>query len=278
MNTSDKTQMWGEQYHRRSSDLQAVHAEISRTIAEKLRLRLTGAQERQLTKRATENPEAYQLYLTGLFHARKGNLEGHKKALDYLDQAVTLDPNFALAYAAMPSVYSNLASTSGLDPEEALAKGKAAAQKALELDGTLAEAHNGMAVIKRQEWDWPGAESEFKRAIELNPNLAAARGNYALFLAVMGRTAEALAENKRAQELDPLRISFKGNEGGILMSARLYDEAMQVFRNVIRMQPDYAHAHVGLGYTYAAKGMYAEAIEELQTAISLYGEVTNGSV
>jgi TolB-like protein/DNA-binding winged helix-turn-helix (wHTH) protein/Flp pilus assembly protein TadD len=278
MNASDKTQMWGEQYHRRASDVQAVQAEISRAIAEKLRLRLTGVQERQLTKRATDNPQAYQLYLAGLFHARKMNMEGSKKALNYLDQAVALDPNFALAFASMPAVYSNLADLSGLDPGEAIARGSAAARRALELDGTLAEAHSGLAVIKRQEWDWPGAESEFRRAIELNPNFAAAHSNYSLFLAVMGRTAEALAENRRAQELDPLRISFKGIEGGILFGARLYDEAAQVFQNVIRMQPDYALAHNGLGHTYVAKGMYAEAINELQTANSLYGGVPNGLV
>jgi TolB-like protein/DNA-binding winged helix-turn-helix (wHTH) protein/Flp pilus assembly protein TadD len=278
MNTSDKTQMWGEQYHRRASDLQAVQAEISRAIAEKLRLRLTGTQAQQLAKRATENAPAYQLYLAGMFQMRKGNLEGYKRALDYFEQAVTLDPHFALAYASMPAVYSNLATTSGLDPREALARGKAAARKALELDATLAEAHNGLAVINRQEWDWPSAESEFKRAIELNPNLAAAHGNYSIYLAVMGRTAEALAENRRAQELDPFKISYKGIEGGILLGARMYDESLQVFQNVIRMQPDYPLAHTGLGHTYVAKGMYAEAINEFRTANSLYGEVTNGLV
>jgi TolB-like protein/DNA-binding winged helix-turn-helix (wHTH) protein/Flp pilus assembly protein TadD len=278
VNAGDKTQMWGEQYQRRAADLQAVQTEISRAIAEKLRLRLTGAQERQLTRRATDNPQAYQLYLAGLFHARKGNMEGVRKALDYLNQAVVLDPNFALAFASMPAVYSNLADMSGLEPGEAIARGRAAAQRALELDGTLAEAHNGLAVIKRQEWDWPGAESEFKRAIELNPNFAAAHGNYALFLAVTGRTAEALAENKRAQELDPLRISFKAVEGGILFSARMYDEALQAFRNVIRMQPDYAFAHSGLGQTYLAKGMYAEAVNEFKTVSSLYGGAPGGLI
>ncbi|HLM58780.1 MAG TPA: tetratricopeptide repeat protein [Pyrinomonadaceae bacterium] len=276
VNTGDRTQMWGEQYHRRASDLQAVQAEISRAVAEKLRLRLTGVQERQLNRRATENAQAYQLYLTGMFHMRKGNLDGYRRALDFFDQAVTLDPGFALAFASMPAAYSNLASTSALDPAVALAKGKAAAQRALELDGTLAEAHNGLAVIRRQEWDWEGAEESFRRAIELNPNLAAAHGNYALYLAITGRTAEALSENRRAQELDPFKINFKGTEGGILLSARMYDEALQVFQNVVRMQPDYALAHVGLGHTYAAKGRYAEAVNEFRTARSLYGEVTNG--
>jgi TolB-like protein/Flp pilus assembly protein TadD len=278
VNTGDGTQMWGEQYHRRASDLQAVQAEISRAIAENLRLRLTGVQERRLSKRSTENARAYQLYLTGMFHMRRGNLDGYRNALDYLQQAVTLDPNFALAFAGMPTVYSNLAATGALHPAEALARSKAAAQKALELDGTLAEAHNGLAVIRRQEWDWQGAESSIKRAIELNPNLAAAHHNYAIYLAITGRTAEALEENRRAQELDPFKLSFKGTEAYFLLSARMYDEAQQVFQNVIRMQPDYALAHAGLGHAYAAKGVYAEAVSEFRAAGSLYGGVACGQI
>jgi serine/threonine-protein kinase len=271
MNAQDKTQMWGEQYNRRAADLQAVQAEIARTISEKLRLRLTGAQEQQITKQATQNPEAYQLYLTGRFYARKGNIENTRKALDYYTQAVALDPKFALPYASMAVSYSNL-TASGADPAEMLAKGRAAAQKALELDDSLAEAHAALAIIKRDEWDWSGAENEFKRAIELNPNLAAAHGNYALSLSLMGRAAEALAEIKRAQELDPLRIAIKSGEASILYYARRYDEAIQVNQNVIKMQPDYANAHIYLGFAYAAKGQYAEAIAAYQKDISISGE------
>src|SRR2546423_4082411 len=162
VNALDKTQMWGEQYNRRAADLQAVQAEIARTISEKLRLRLTGAQEQQLTKRATANPQAYQLYLTGLFYQRKGNnIENAKKALDYYNQAVALDPNFALAFASMTQNYLNLARTGAVDPKEALAKGEEAARKALELDEMLADAHNGLALIKHFTWDWSGAESEY---------------------------------------------------------------------------------------------------------------------
>jgi serine/threonine-protein kinase len=271
INAQDKTQMWGEQYNRRAMDLQAMQAEIARTVSEKLRLRLTGAQGQQLAKQTTQNPQAYQLYLNGLFYQRKGNFENSKKALDYYTQAVALDPKFALAYAGMPSAYVNL-TASGADPTELLAKGRAAAQKALELDDSLAEAHAALATIKQYEWDWSGAENEFKRAIELNPNLAAAHGSYAGYLSRMGRTAEALAENKRTQELDPLRIGFKSTEGIILYFARRYDEAIQVFQNVIKLQPDYAVARAHLGYTYAAKGQYAEATTEYQKLISLEGE------
>lgn len=277
-NTTDGTQMWGRQYNQRVSELQTVQTEISREIAEKLRLRLTGAQERKLARQATPNQQAYQLYLAGLLQSRRGNLESDKKALEYFNQAVVLDPEFALAFASMTAVYSNLADAGALDPKEAIEKGKTAAQKALELDGTLAEAHNVMGVIKRQEWDWSGAESEFKRAIEINPNLSAARGNYAFLLAVMGRTGEALKENRQAQELDPLRLSFKGTEAVILFVAGLHDEALRVCQNMIRMQPEYPTAHHILGGIYAAKGMYPEALNEVHTTIKLTGGAPNGLI
>jgi serine/threonine-protein kinase len=273
-NALDKTQIWGEQYNRRAEDLQAVQAEIAHTISEKLRLRLTGAQEQRLTKQATTNPQAYQLYLNGVFYFRKGNIENFQKALDYYNQAVTLDPKFALAYADMPAVYANL-TASGADPKELLAKAKRAAQKALELDETLAEAHSGLATIERDEWDWPGAEKEFRRAIELNPNLAAAHSGYAIYLSQAGRASEALAEIKRAEELDPLRVGFRTNEALDLYFARRYDEAIQVLQDVIKTQPDFSNAHAFLGYTYAAKGQYAEAIKEYRQDISLDGETTS---
>jgi tetratricopeptide (TPR) repeat protein len=274
VDTRDKTQMWGEQYNRRAADLQAVQAEIAHNVSEKLRLRLTGVQEQQLAKQATQNPQAYQLYLNGSFYARKGNFDNYKKALDYYTQAVALDPKFALAYVGMTVAYTNL-TESGADPKELLAKGRAAVQKALELDDSLAGAHAALAIIKENEWDWSGAESEHKRTIELNPNLAGEHGNYALYLSLMGRTAEALAENKRAQELDPLRISLKSGNAIILYFGQQYDEAIQVFQNVIKLQPDYAAAHLILGDTYAAKGQYAEAIAEYQKYISLNGETTS---
>ena len=278
VNALDRTEMWGEEYDRKAADLQTIQSEISREVAEKLRGRLTRTQEQQLVKRATQNPEAYQLYLNGLFYYRKGGNENQQKALGYLNQAVALDPSFALAYASMPALYVNLAGSSALDPKEAVTKGKAAAEKALELDEVLAEAHNGLAHIKRDEWDWSGAESEFKRAIELNPSLAAAHGSYAQYLVRRGRMTEALAENTRAEELDPLAINFKANEASILYFARRYDEAIQRLQNIIQMQPDYAVAHAYLGSTYASKKSYAEAIDEYQKFISLDGETTSALI
>ena len=275
VNARNKTQMWGEQYNRKAADLQAVQGEIARTISEKLRVRLTGAQEQQLTKPATQNPEAYQLYLNGQFYGRKGRTEDERKALDYYNQAIALDPNFALAYVGVAQVYEDFAGTSLSDPKDALAKAKEAVHKALELDDTLAQAHAMLGLIKADEWDWEGAESEFKRALELNPNLARAHGTYGSYLTVMGRPLEALAQIKLAQELDPLNMQAKVGEGAALYNAHRFDEAIRQLQHVIELQPDFSFAHYFLGVSYAMKGMYPEAIAEYQKFSSLEGETTS---
>jgi TolB-like protein/DNA-binding winged helix-turn-helix (wHTH) protein/Flp pilus assembly protein TadD len=277
VNARDKTQMWGGQYNRKAADLQGVQEEIARTISEKLRLRLTGAQEQQLTKRATQNPQAYQLYLNGFFYLRKGaKFEDARKALDYFNQAVALDPDFALAWVGVARTYRFFAGNSLLDPKEALIKAKAAVRRALELDQTLAAAHWVMAGIKQNEWDWAGAEGEYKRAIELNPNLADAHFRYAEYLSMIGRHTEALAEIKRAEELDPLRDSVRAREADTLFLARRYDEAIEILQNAIKLTPESIGAHFTLGYTYAAKGMSERAINEFQKVISIQGETTTG--
>ena len=271
----DKTQLWGEQYSRKSTDLQSVQQEITRAISAKLRLRLTGAEEQQLSKRATTNPQAYQLYLNGVFHRRKGGFENGRKAIDYFNQAVATDPQFALAFTGVADAYRYLAVNSVLDPKEAYPKARAAAQKALELDESLAETHVALGMIKHDEWDWAGAEREFRRAIELNTNLAEAHFRYAQYLAKMERQTDGLAEIKRAQELDPLRIPLRGQEAANLYFARRYDEALQQLQNLLKMDPDQSVSRAYLGYTYAAKGMYPQAIEEYQKVISLEGETTS---
>jgi TolB-like protein/tetratricopeptide (TPR) repeat protein len=278
VNARNNTQMWGEQYSRKAVDLQTVQGEIARTISEKLRIRLTGTQEQQVTKRATENPEAYQLYLTGEFYGRRGRIEDKRQALDYYNRAVGLDPNFALAYVGVAGEYENLAAGSLSDSKDALAKAKAAVNKALELDEMLAQAHTILGLIKFDEWDWTGAEIEFKRALELNPNLARAHSSYGLYLTVMGRPTEALAENKRAQELDPLNIYVKLGEGLALLNAGRFDEAIRQLQHVIELQPDFSLAHYVLGASYALKGMYSEAIAEYQKFSSIEGEKTENEI
>jgi TolB-like protein/Flp pilus assembly protein TadD len=278
VNARNKTQMWGEQYNRKAADLQAVQGEIARTISEKLRVRLTGAQEQQLTKPATQNPDAYQLFLNGEFFRRKGRIEDERKALDYYNRAIALDPNFARAYVRLAEEYLLSANGSLSDPKDALARATEALRKALELDDTLAQAHAGLGRIKVFEWDWEGAEIEFKRALELNSNVERVHSQYSYYLSVMGRHSEALAEIKRAEELDPLNMYAKSDEGLALHSAYRFDEAIRQLQHVIELQPDFGFAHYVLGASYAMKGMYPEAIAEYQKFSSLDGETTENQI
>lgn len=258
----DRTQVWGAHYTRGTADIQAVQAEITRTISEKLRLRSSGAPEQQLAKRATENSQAYQFYSNGLFYLRKGGAKDVRKALDYFNQAVALDPNFAPGWAGVARANRYFSGNSLLDPKEPLARAKAAARKALELDETLSEAHVELGGIKLDEWDWVGAEREYRRAIELNPSLVEAHTRYSTYLSVMGQHAEAIVEIKRAQELDPLEVGLRFRESEALMLARRYDEAIHLHQSV--SQPNTAHLY--LGFLYEAKGMYGQAIKEYRRA------------
>jgi len=267
--------MWGGQYTRKVADVQAVQEEIARAISEKLRVRLTGAQQQQLAKRATENPEAYQLYLSGQFYSRKGGVENWRRALDYFNQAVELDPNFALAHVALAGRLNVLALNSALNPKEALPKAKAALIRALELDDMLAAAHAELALIKQDEWDWDGAEREFKRAMNLNPNSALVYERYSFYLSIMGRHTEALAEIKQAVELEPQGMSPRINEAWILSQARRFEEAIAKLQELVRLEPEHGHAHFHLALAYASKGLYAAAVPEYQKRISIDGETTN---
>jgi TolB-like protein/DNA-binding winged helix-turn-helix (wHTH) protein/Flp pilus assembly protein TadD len=269
-------QIWGDQYSRPAADIQAVQEEIARTISEKLRLHLSGEQEQRLANRSTEDTQAYQFYLNGLFHFRRGGVENMRKALDYFNQAVALDPDFALAWAGVASVHLNFANDSLLDPKEANAKAKAATQTALRLDETLPEAHVILATLKQNEWDWARAELEFKRAIELNPSLVEARLRYADYLSLVGRHEESLAETKRAQELDPLRPGLRRREAWSLHHAGRYDEAMELMQHTIKAEPPSAGVHRTLGFMYEGNGRFKEAVAEHQKANSMMGETTGG--
>jgi len=275
VDASNNKQLWGEQYNRKGADALAVQQEIAQTVSEELRLKLTEAQEHQITKQFTNNPQAYRIYLNGVFLRRKGGTENVKKSLEYQNQALALDPNFALAYTEVARGYNNLVLNGVLDPKEGKPKARAAIEKALELDETLAEVHLALARIKRDELDWMGAERDYKRAIELNLNLADAYQAYSVYLVQVGRTDEALTEIERAQELDPLRIALKTTEGNILYFARRYDEAIQKLQDAVEKEPDNTISHYYLGYAYIAKGQYAEAISSFQLAIKINGETTS---
>ena len=278
MDARDKTQVWGEQYNRKATDLLAVQSDIAREIASTLRLKLTNAEQQQLAKRETVNPQAYELLLKARFYNVKGGTDNQKKAIEFYQQAIAVDPKYAIAYAELSGSYWGLVLDSILDPKEGMPKAEETAQTALTLDESLAEAHLALAGIKRTVWDWAAAEREYQRAVQLNPNLAGAHHWYATFLSLMGRHDQAIAEIRRARELDPLSLSVNLGVGVRLSFARQYDQAIEALKKTLELDQNYAPAHIHLGYNYALKGMYQEAIAEYQKFIKLSGDDTSVQV
>lgn len=269
----DNSHLWGEQYDGKLSDLLAVQKEIAKEISEKLRVRLTGEEQKRVTKSYTDNAQAYQLYLKGRYYWSKRTEEGLKKAIEYFNQAIEKDPNYALAYAGAADCYGQLGNFYVLSPEDAFLKANAAALKALEIDDTLAEAHTSRAFASTfYQWDWSAAEREYKRAIELDPNYATAHYFYSIYLAATERFNEAISEAKRAQELDPVSPVMTSNVGWIFHFARKYDLATGQFRDAIELDPTYFRAHRLLGLSYLQKKSYEEAIAAFQKSRTLSGD------
>jgi tetratricopeptide (TPR) repeat protein len=251
-------------------DIFAIEEEISQEITENLRLKLTGAQKKQLAQRYTENTEAYQLYLKGRYHWNKRTQEGITKGVEFFDKAIALDPNYALAYAGLADSYNLLASYSTMSPRTAFLRAKATAMRALKLDPNLAETNASLAHIRFwYEWDWKGAERDFKKALELNPSYGTAHLWYALYLIAMERVDEAIAEVKLAQELDPLSLVINLNVSRVLYFAREYDQAAEQCLKTLEMYPNFFLGHRRLGQIYERKQMYAEALAQFEKAIAL---------
>jgi TolB-like protein/Tfp pilus assembly protein PilF len=264
--------IWSEQYSRRQTDLVSLQSEIAHDVSNKLRQKLTGADEQQVTKTYTENTEAYQLYLRGRYHWNKRTPQGLQKSIEYFNQAVAVDPAYALAYAGLADSYALLPFYADTESAEAFPKAKAAATKALEIDDLLAEAHTTLAHVRMwYEWDWSGAERGFKRAIELNSNYPTAHHWYSLHLSFLERPQEALTEIRRAYELDPFSLSINLDMGVVYFNARQYDEAIKQFYKTLEMNPDFFHAHLFLADTYEQRGMYEEAAAAFEKVITLSG-------
>jgi eukaryotic-like serine/threonine-protein kinase len=265
-------QIWGEQYNRKLSNLVTVQQEIAGDIYGRLRPRLAGEEKKLLAKRPTENAEAYQLYLQGLFYWNKWTQADFKKAADYFSQAVQKDPSYALSYAGLADTYSLLGDAGYLPPSEAWPKAKTAAMQALDIDDSLAEAHTSLGLVKEHfEWDWAGAEKEFKRAIELNPNLATAHHWYGDYLTNMGRFDEGIGETKKAQELDPLSLIINTTMGWQFYVAGRNDNAVEQLRKVLDIDPKFSPARRILEEVYAHMGKHKEAVAEREKALSLSG-------
>jgi tetratricopeptide (TPR) repeat protein len=256
------------------SDLLSTQREIAREIVDKLKLKVSG-DEKGLTKHYTESNEAYQLYLKGRFYWTKRTEEGMKKSLDYFQQAIEKDPTFALAYSGLAEAYCLLGTqdaAGAMAPDDAMPKAMAAARKALEIDGSLAEPYVSLAHVKYYyDRDWPGAERDYKRAIELNPNYPIAHSWYAVFLMSDGRFEEALAEIGWAQELDPLSIPNNMLLGWILGTAGRLDQSVEQLRKTLEMDPNFILGHHRLGMFYEQQGKYDDAIAEFKQVIILSG-------
>jgi tetratricopeptide (TPR) repeat protein len=249
-----------------------VEDSISQKVANALTINLSGDEQRQLLRPFTVNNEAYQLYMKGRFFWNKRTVDGVKKSLDYFQQAIAADPNYAIAYAGLADSYT-LAGSYGyiiLPPREAMPKAEAAAAKALAIDNSLAEAHASLGYIKfTYDWDWAGAEQEFKRAIALNPGYDNAHHWYSHELMALGRTDEAMAEARRALELSPSDTVMNEHMGWTYLMARDYDRAIQSARKAIEMDPNFLLAHRVLGLAYEYRGRHDEATAEFTRGVEL---------
>ena len=272
VNTSDNSRIWGHQYKKKAAEAFDFQQEISNSIAENLRLKLTGQDIQRIAKRSTTSPEAYQAYVRGRFFWNKRTEEGLKTAIEYFKQAAEKDPNYALAYAGLADSYSTLPQYSSFPPKEAFEKARAAVARALELDDRIAEAHTALAdILTYEDWDWEGAEKEFKRAIELNPNYATAHHWYAFILMFMGRFEKSIEQIGQAQELDPLSLIINANMGLMRYYARRYDDAIGYYRRALEMDPNFGEIHWYLGMAYGQKGLFEETVQEMQKAATLSG-------
>jgi TolB-like protein/Tfp pilus assembly protein PilF len=262
-------QIWGKQYTRKASDLLAMQSEMTQEITRELRLRLTDAEQQQLTQVRAVNPQAFDLYLKGRALWVKGGDENTKKAIEYYQQAIAVDPGYALVYAQMANSYSALITNDVLPQKEFGPKAEAAALKAVELDDNLAEAHLAVAGIQIDAWDWAAAEREIKRALELNPNLVAAHRLYSQYYANHRRLEESVAELERARDLDPLSMSASEARLISLAMYRQNAEALDLAKKILELNKSHPGSYERVGTLSVRVGQYREAIAAYQEAIKL---------
>ncbi len=265
--------VWSQRYNRRLANLVELQSGIARDVAQKLRPALSTNEEEPFTKTGTSNSEAQQLYLKGRFHWNKRNAKELQKAASYFHSAIELDPEFALAYAGLADAYAVMPLYGSFRPTEYKPKAKVAALRALELNPNLAEAHNSLGyILNSYDFNWEGAEREYKTAIELNPNYATARQWYAEHLALRGRDDEALEQIAKALEIDPLSLVINRMRGNVLGFAGRHDEAIEQHRRTIELYPENSLVRINLGEAFAAKGMYKEAVEQFLVGLKMNGK------
>ena len=269
---NDGTLVWTEQFDEKFSDIFDVQNSISQRVTNTLALKLTGEQQKQITKRYTENPEAYELYALGQFHYGKRTRDGLAKSIEYFGDAIAKDPNYALAHAGLASAYSTMGWQDYLPPHEAYSKAKEAIGKALALDDSMGHAHAVLGNIKRgYDWDLPGAEAAYRRAIELDPNNPSAYHWYGITVAFAGRHDESIPQLRRARELDPLSLIINKSLGDVHYFARRYDDAIEQYKRVIELDPNSPLGYRETGTCYYHKGDYEKAMESWAKAASVSG-------
>jgi TolB-like protein/Tfp pilus assembly protein PilF len=266
--------IWSQQYNRKQTELVTLQSEIARDVSTKLKSKLSGADVAKVEKNYTANTEAYQLYLKGKFSWNKRTGAALKEAVDFYQQAIEKDPNYALAYSGLAETYVLFSSYDVAPGTDSMPQAKAAALRALAIDDSLAEAHTALGFyFSNYEWDRDASEKEYRRAIELNPNYATAHHWFGADLSNLKRFDDSIGELRRAEELDPLSPIIGTNLADMLIFARRYDEAFEQYKRVTVRNPNFEYAHLALSRAYGAKGMYPEAIAEARSAL----ELNNGS-
>jgi Tfp pilus assembly protein PilF len=264
--------LWADNFDRELRDIMALYSDLARAIAQEIEIAVTPEEETRLASPGPINPEAYEAYLRGSFHLRRMSPQDAETALSYYRLSLEKDPNYAAAHAGVGSVWVQRGSWFGVPPSEAYSKAKDAAQKALKLDDSSAEAHGVLATVNAYyEWDWGAAEREYERAIELNPSTAYTRVPYSMFLLAMKRPDDARIQIERALELDPLNATFQGFWGLHLLYTRRYDEAIAQCRETLGVNPNFLFAHACLLSSFHKKRMYEEAFPATKAYLSLLG-------
>ncbi len=271
VNVTDGTTLWADKFDTKITDFFAMQDALSEQITRSLTLHLTGTEQNTLAKYGTPNAEAYQFYMKGRFWFGKNTVEGYRKAIDNFNQAITIDNNYASAYAGLADVYSVQTSVGFLPPSEGLVKAKAAAEKAVELDDGSAQAHISLGHLRTLTWDWAGAEKEFQRAVALNPSAPAAHLWYVIYLSSLGRHQEAFALLKKAQEQNPVSIIINACAIRTHLFARQYDEAIAIGLKTLELEPNHVESMVWLAMAYENKGLYDEAVNLYLKRMSLRG-------
>ena len=267
-------QLWGKEYERRVSDVLSVKQAIGREVTEKLRLRLSGEEQQRLVKRDTTNADAYQFYLRGRYYWNKRTADGLRKAIEQFQQAIDHDPNYALGYVGLADSFVLLEEYAGVPASETLPKARAAADHALQIDDSLAEAHTSSAFIYQKLWRWAEAEAEYKRAISLNPNYPTAHHWFSIYFRTKGQIDDAMREIRRAQELDPLSPVFSVNVGEIYLLQNDINSAIEQSQRIIELDPGFPYAHDVLGAAYLKQQRYQEAKAEFLKAVELSGRAS----